>query len=84
MYYFSSVSIAPSRFMLLARRPDIRLVSLDTPDLTDAVLPLYDTQHTVALSYDPVDQYVYWTDKDVKSIRRAKLDGTGLLKNVKL
>ena len=72
-----SCRAAPERFLLLSRRPDVRLLSLDTPDLTDVVLPLRETRHTAALDYDPVDGFVYWTDKDLRVIRRAKLDGTG-------
>ena len=63
--------------LILARRRDIRKISLDTPDYTDIVVPLDDIQHAVAIDYDPIDGFVYWTDDDVKAIRRAKLDGSG-------
>ncbi len=42
------------------------------------VLPLPDILHAVAIDYDPVDSYIYWTDDEVKAIRRAKPDGTGM------
>ena len=41
------------------------------------MLPLHNTLQTMALAYDPVDNYVYWTDKTLMIIRRAKLDGSG-------
>ncbi len=63
--------------LILARRRDIRKISLDTPDYTDIVVPLDDIQHAVAIDYDPIDEFVYWTDDDVKAIQRAKLDGSG-------
>ncbi|XP_022106372.1 low-density lipoprotein receptor-related protein 6-like [Acanthaster planci] len=62
--------------LILARRRDIRKISLDTPDYTDIIVPLEDIQHAVAIDYDPVEGFIYWTDNDVKAIRRAKLDGS--------
>ncbi|XP_006822699.1 LOW QUALITY PROTEIN: low-density lipoprotein receptor-related protein 6-like [Saccoglossus kowalevskii] len=63
--------------LLLARRTDLRRISLDTPDYTDVVLQLEDIQHAIAIDYDPVDGYIYWTDDEVRAIRRASMDGTG-------
>lgn len=63
--------------LLLARRRDIRRISLDTPDYTSIVIPLKNIKHAIAIDYDPVDDYVYWTDDEIKAIRRVKLDGTG-------
>jgi low density lipoprotein receptor-related protein 5/6 len=60
----------------LARRTDLRRISLDTPDYTDVVLQLDDIQHAIAIDYDPVDGCVYWTDDEKRTIRRALLDGT--------
>lgn len=64
------------KMLFLARRHDIRKISLDTPDYTDVVLPLQHIQHTIALDYDSVSGYIYWTDDEVKKIQRAHLDGT--------
>ena len=63
--------------LLLARRTDIRRISLDTPDFTDVVLPLDGIKHAIAIDYDPVDGYVYWTDDEARVIRRALLNGSG-------
>ncbi len=62
--------------LLLARRTDLRRISLDLPDFTDIVLQVSDIRHAIAIDYDPVEGYVYWTDDDVRAIRRARIDGT--------
>ncbi|MGH0122305.1 UNVERIFIED_CONTAM: hypothetical protein FKN15_033322, partial [Acipenser sinensis] len=63
--------------LLLARRTDLRRISLDLPDFTDIVLQIDDIRHAIAIDYDPVEGYVYWTDDEVKAIRRSLIDGTG-------
>lgn len=73
----SYVSIGAQEMLLLARRTDLRRISLDTPDYTDVVLQVQGVKHAVAIDYDPVDNYVYWSDDEVRRIRRAYLDGTG-------
>ncbi|TTJ07848.1 Low-density lipoprotein receptor-related protein 5 [Bagarius yarrelli] len=62
--------------LLLARRTDLRRISLDLPDFTDVVLQVGDVRHAIAIDYDPVDGYVYWTDDEVRAIRRSRLDGS--------
>lgn len=47
------------------------------PDHTDVVLPLNEIKHAIAIDYDPVEDQVYWTDDEVRAIKRAYLDGTG-------
>ena len=63
--------------LLLARRTDLRRISLDTPDYTDVVLRLNDIKHAVAIDCDHIDDYVYWTDDETRAISRAHLDGSG-------
>uniref|UniRef100_A0A4W3II89 Low-density lipoprotein receptor-related protein n=1 Tax=Callorhinchus milii TaxID=7868 RepID=A0A4W3II89_CALMI len=65
-----------SELLLLARRTDLRRISLDTPDFTDVVLQLDDIRHAIAIDYDPVEGYIYWTDDEVRAIRRSYLDGS--------
>ncbi|KAG1652486.1 Low-density lipoprotein receptor-related protein 6 [Nymphon striatum] len=67
----------PQNILLLARKTDIRLISLDTSDYTDKSLPLKDIKHTIAIDFDPVENYIYWTDDVARAIRRAKLNGSG-------
>uniref|UniRef100_T1J651 EGF-like domain-containing protein n=1 Tax=Strigamia maritima TaxID=126957 RepID=T1J651_STRMM len=64
------------QILLLARRPDLRRISLDTSDYTDVVLELEGIKHAVAIDYDPVDKQIYWTDDDALVIRRCALDGS--------
>lgn len=47
------------------------------PDFTDVILQLDDIRHAIAIDYDPVEGYIYWTDDEVRAIRRAFLDGSG-------
>ncbi|XP_065254712.1 low-density lipoprotein receptor-related protein 6 isoform X5 [Emys orbicularis] len=65
-----------TELLLLARRTDLRRISLDTPDFTDIVLQLEDIRHAIAIDYDPVEGYIYWTDDEVRAIRRSFIDGS--------
>nr|XP_061809166.1 low-density lipoprotein receptor-related protein 6-like isoform X5 [Nerophis lumbriciformis] len=65
-----------TRMLLLARRTDLRRISLDTPDFTDIILQADDIRHAIAIDYDPVEGYIYWTDDDVRAIRRSLPDGS--------
>ncbi|KAG9475315.1 low-density lipoprotein receptor-related protein 5 [Eleutherodactylus coqui] len=72
-----SCKIGADDVLLLARRTDLRRISLDMPDFTDIVLQIDDIRHAIAIDYDPVEGYIYWTDDEVRAIRRAYLDGSG-------
>ncbi|KAG7257364.1 hypothetical protein CRUP_022800, partial [Coryphaenoides rupestris] len=50
------------KFLLFARRTDIRRISFDTEDMSDDVIPLADVRNAVALDWDSKEGYVYWTD----------------------
>lgn len=52
---------------------------MDTPDYTDVVLELEGIKHAIAADYDPIKKYIYWTDDEARTIRRAFLNGTGML-----
>lgn len=65
------------KILFLARRRDLRKISLDTLDYTAVVLPLTDVRHAIAVDYDPVEDYVYWTDDETRAIQRSRLDGSG-------
>ncbi|XP_072448783.1 low-density lipoprotein receptor-related protein 4 isoform X1 [Chiloscyllium punctatum] len=64
------------KFLLFARRTDIRRISFDTEDKSDDVIPLADVRSAVALDWDAKGEYIYWTDVTTDSINRAKWDGT--------
>uniref|UniRef100_A0A673HQ60 Low-density lipoprotein receptor-related protein 6-like n=1 Tax=Sinocyclocheilus rhinocerous TaxID=307959 RepID=A0A673HQ60_9TELE len=77
MYECLCVSIVcATQLLLLARRTDLRRISLDTPDFTDIVLQTDDIRHAIAIDFDPVEGHVYWTDDEVQAIRRSHLDGS--------
>lgn len=38
-----------------------------------------DIRHAIAIDYDPVEGYVYWTDDEVRAIRRSHIDGTNAM-----
>ncbi|XP_013065627.2 low-density lipoprotein receptor-related protein 6-like [Biomphalaria glabrata] len=67
----------PEKMLLLARRSDIRKISLDTSDYTDVALQLKDVSHAIILDYDIAEGMVYWTDEKIKKIQRAYLNGSG-------
>ncbi|XP_042878926.1 low-density lipoprotein receptor-related protein 6-like [Penaeus japonicus] len=62
--------------LILARRTDLRRISLDTPDHTAVVMPVSGVKHAIAVDFDPIDGFVYWTDDEALCIQRAKLDGS--------
>ncbi|KFD58360.1 hypothetical protein M514_00586 [Trichuris suis] len=66
----------PEEILIVARGTDIRLLSLDTFDYSDSVLNVKGIRHAVAVDYDASERFVYWSDNDLKMIRRAKLDGS--------
>ena len=70
-------SSGPSEILVLARRVDLRYISLDTSDYSDVLIPVTSARHAVAIEFDPVEQRVYWTDDDLKAIMRAHLNGSG-------
>ncbi|XP_071487623.1 low-density lipoprotein receptor-related protein 4-like [Diadema antillarum] len=64
-------------YLLFSREPDIRLISFDTPDGSDVVLPLTGIKHAVALDWEERDgDWVYWTDVSTNKINRAHWNGS--------
>lgn len=54
--------------LILVQRVEICTISLDSPDYTNFVLPLSGVKHAIAVDYDPVDGYLYWTDDEASSM----------------
>jgi len=71
------VFTGPEQVLLLARRRDLRRISLDTDDYTDVILDVPIVRHAVAIDFDPVEQMVYWTDDRVRAVGRVYLNGSG-------
>ncbi|XP_058789142.1 low-density lipoprotein receptor-related protein 6 [Phymastichus coffea] len=67
----------PQELLLIVQRNEISMISLDSPDYTNFVLPLTGIKHAIAIDFDPIDEMLYWTDEQAHVIRRAYLNGTG-------
>ena len=67
-----------SEILLLSRKSDIRVISLDTPDFSDILIEVDSPYEvgTIALDYDPVNQWIFWSDPE-SGVYRANLDGSG-------
>ncbi|KAK6630230.1 hypothetical protein RUM43_015023 [Polyplax serrata] len=61
--------------LIVVQRNGINKISLDCPDYTIFKLPLQGIRHAIAVDYDPVEDFIYWTDDGNKGIRRAKISG---------
>ena len=72
-------STALEKFIVIARKPDIRIVSLDVEgQYADVVLPLKGIQNAFSVDYDIVENYIYWSDNDKKCITRAHPNGSNV------
>ena len=76
------MSVGPQQLLLLARRRDLRRISLDTDDHTDVTLDIQIVKHAVAIDFDPVEQMVYWTDDEAHAVARAYLNGSGTVMHI--
>lgn len=68
----------PQELLLLARRSDICVVYLDSPEYTYRTIPLTNSSFAIGIDYDPLEGYVYWTDDFLKKVQRSRLNGTDL------
>jgi len=59
------VFIGPEEVIFLVKKTDICQISLDSPDHSVMTLPLSGLTHAVAIDYDPVEDFIYWTDDEV-------------------
>lgn len=69
----------PQDMIFLVQRTQISRISLDSPDYTNVRLSLGRVKYAIAIDYDPVDDFIYWSDEKLHVIRRARLDGSGLM-----
>lgn len=67
----------PQNVLFMVQRTQISRISLDSPDYTSFPLPFGRVKSAIAIDYDAVDGYVYWTDEEEHVIRRARPDGSG-------
>uniref|UniRef100_A0AAY5EVI9 Low-density lipoprotein receptor-related protein 4 n=1 Tax=Electrophorus electricus TaxID=8005 RepID=A0AAY5EVI9_ELEEL len=69
-------ALSLDKFLLFARRTDVRRISFDTEDKSDDVIPLADVRNAVALDWDAHEGHIYWTDVTTDSINRALWNGS--------
>ncbi|ERL91934.1 hypothetical protein D910_09257, partial [Dendroctonus ponderosae] len=66
----------PQELLVVARRTDICVIYLDSPDYSYKVIPLGDVKYSITVDFDPVKNYLYWSDDEVKKIQKSKLNGS--------
>lgn len=68
----------PQNVIFLVQRTQISKISLDSPDYTSFPLSFGKVKYAIAIDYDPIEDFVYWSDEEAHAIRRARPDGTAL------
>ena len=56
----------------------IRYYDLNDPDNSGATIHLDDASAIVDIDYDPEDAYIYYTDRNNRTISRVRINGTGM------
>ncbi|KAI1899432.1 hypothetical protein AGOR_G00061720 [Albula goreensis] len=70
---------ALKRFLLYARRSEIRGVDIDNPYLNIiTALTVPDIDNVSVVDYDALEERIYWTDVKSQTIKRAFINGTAL------
>lgn len=65
----------PTDFIVMARRTDIRQISLDIDYFVDAVLPLPPMTSAMTVDVDVVTGDIYWSDTADDSVMKSTSDG---------
>ena len=68
----------PQNVVFLVQRTQISKISLDSPDYTSFPLSLGKVKYAIAIDYDPVEDFIYWSDEESHAIKRARQDGTAV------
>lgn len=69
------LAVAPTSFLLFSQKYAISRMIPDEQRSPDLVLPLHGLRNVRAITYDPLDRFIYWVDGR-QNIKRAKDDGT--------
>ena len=78
---------APESFLLFSQKNEISRLVIEQSDPSsspDVVLPIKQLRNIRAIDFDPVRKFVYWIGGKSRVIKRAKLDGTQVINEVKL
>ena len=62
-----------SKFLMFARRTDIRVISFDTATHPNVILPLKGLRSAIALDFE-INQ-VFWSDVTLDFISRSNMNG---------
>eukprot|EP00058_Branchiostoma_floridae_P001847 XP_002587335.1 hypothetical protein BRAFLDRAFT_100531 [Branchiostoma floridae] len=65
-------------FLLVADSEENAILQVDITSGSKVTLPLVGVGQPVALDYDPITDYVYWSDSGNCNIKRARRDGSGM------
>lgn len=68
----------PQNVIFLVQRTQISRISLDSPDYTSFPLSLGRVRSAISIDYDPVDDFIYWSDEDQRVIKKSRQDGTSI------
>lgn len=62
------IFIGPQELLVVVQRMGISKISLDCPDYTLLKLPLQSVEDAITVDYDPVDDFIYWSDEGVSVV----------------
>lgn len=68
---YNKCADGPQDMLFLVQRTQISRISLDSPDHTSIPLLLDKVKYAISIDYDPVDDFIYWSDEKAHAIRRA-------------
>jgi low density lipoprotein receptor-related protein 5/6 len=68
----------PQNVVFLVQRTQISRISLDSPDYTSFPLALGRVRSAISIDYDPVEDFIYWSDEDQHVIKKSRQDGTSI------
>uniref|UniRef100_A0A1A9WIS8 EGF-like domain-containing protein n=1 Tax=Glossina brevipalpis TaxID=37001 RepID=A0A1A9WIS8_9MUSC len=75
---FNTCANGSQEMLFIVQKGEISKISLDSPDFTIFPLPMGRVRYAIAIDYDPVEEYIYWSDVEAFAIKKAHPDGTGL------
>jgi len=68
--------LAQDNFLLIADSRENGIFQIDLAARSAWKIPLSLQNNPIAVTYDPLDSKIYWTDVQDKFIKRANLNGT--------
>lgn len=68
----------PQNVIFLVQKTQISRISLDSPDFTSFPLSLGRVRSAISIDYDPVEDFIYWSDEELHALKRSRPDGTSI------